>query len=119
MGMGESLKKVFNQEMSLAKRCFSQGQFEKSFHHLERAHVLGQLYVVPHTRCHIWMLFVGIRTRNLKEVVGQLIRIPGGIVASALGKVPIGNTGGTNIKLTTTLPVPDEFRQVLGYDEQK
>ncbi|NOX50437.1 MAG: DUF3703 domain-containing protein [Gammaproteobacteria bacterium] len=119
MSMGESLRKVFNKEMSVAKRYFSQGQFEKSFQHLERAHVLGQRYVVPHTHCHIWMLFVGVRTRNLKEIVGQLIRIPGGIVASAIGKVPIGNTGGTNIKLTTTLPIPDEFRKVLGDNEQK
>jgi len=114
--MNDKLRKAFEKEMSIAKGFYSQAQYDDSFRHLERAHVLGQCFVVPHTRAHIRMLLIGIRTANLKEIAGQLFRIPGGIIASAIGKVPIGNTGGANIELTTTLPIPDDLKEYLEPD---
>jgi len=117
--MHKNLRKAFDKEIAIAKDFYSRAQYDESFHHLERAHVLGQCYVIPHTKTHVWMLCVGIRTGNLKEIAGQLIRIPGGIVASTLGKVPIGNTGGTNIKLTATLPIPDDLKIHFDHNEQE
>lgn len=111
--MKENLRRAFSDEMSKAREFYAQARYAEAFHHLERAHVLGQRYVVPHTRTHIRMLCIGVKTRNLREIIGQLIRIPGGIVASAIGKVPIGNTGGANIKLTATPPIPDDLKKFL------
>ncbi len=115
--MKSHLKIAFDNEMSIARDFYAQGQFTDCFRHLERAHVLGQFYVVPHTKTHIWMLYVGIRTRNFEEIAGQLIRIPGGIIGSAIGKVPVGNTGGANIKLTTVLPIPEDLKAHLDFAE--
>jgi len=115
--MNKTLRDAFENEMSAARDFYSQSKLDKSFSHLERAHVLGQSYVIPHTRTHIKMLVIGIRRGDLKEVFGQLFRIPGGIIASAIGKVPIGNTGGANIKLTATPPIPDDLKKFLQADE--
>ncbi len=111
--MNSELKLAFEAEFSTGKRLFSEGQFDTSFHHFERAHVLGQHYVMPHVRTHIWMLVIGLRTGNFKEVMGQLLRVPLAIIGSATGKVPLGNTGGANVKLTKPMPIPDDLQKHL------
>lgn len=108
--MNERLRKAFEAEMTLGRDFYGQAQYGKAIHHFERAHVLGQFYVGPHTQTHIWMFIVGVRTGNFREILGQLLRIPLGMIGSALGKVPLGNTGGTDIKLTATLPIPDDLK---------
>jgi len=114
--MHKELKAAFEAEFSEGKKQFSEGQFEEAFHHFERAHVLGQSYVIPHTRTHIWMLIIGIRTGSFKEIIGQLVRIPMGFIGSSLGKVPVGNTGGANVKLSTKMPIPDDLKKHLDQD---
>ena len=114
--MNEKLRTAFDAEFAAGRDLFSNALFEEAFHHFERAHVLGQFYVVPHVKTHIWMFFIGLRTGNFKEVLGQTLRIPLAMIGSALGKVPLGNTGGTNVKLTTTMPIPDDLKQYLEPD---
>jgi len=115
--MNKKLRNAFKAEMKLGRDFYSRGSFDKAFHHFERAHVLGQFYVIPHTRTHIWMFIIGIRTGNMREIIGQLIRIPLGMIGSALGKAPLGNTGGANIKLSTTLPIPEDLKKYLDHDK--
>ena len=86
--------------------------FGKAFYHLERAHVVGQQSPRHHTHVHWHMLMWGVRTRNLKEIFGQLIRIPTGFIGSILGIVPTGNTGGSNINLFQKLEISDELRSI-------
>ncbi len=114
--MHKKLKTAYRSEMALGKRLFSEGKFKEAFHHFERAHVLGQFYVIPHARTHIWMLALGIRTGNAREILGQIIRIPLGLIGSALGKVPLGNTGGANVKLSSKMPIPEDLKAYLEPD---
>ncbi|HHG91177.1 MAG TPA: DUF3703 domain-containing protein [Devosia sp.] len=115
--MKPRLKEAFEAEMALGKRHFSRKQFKEAFSCFERAHVLGQFHVLPHFRTHLWMFLIGLRTGNLNEIAGQLLRMPLGIVGSALGKVPKGNTGGANVKLSSTMPIPDDLKQYLEESE--
>ncbi len=115
--MDKDLKIAFEKEMKIGKEFFGRAEYEDAFRHFERAHVLGQFFVFPHVRSHIWMFFIGIRTGDFNEIKGQLIRIPLGMIGSALGKVPLGNTGGANIKLSTTLPIPDDLKEHLDADK--
>ncbi len=108
--MNDKLRTAFKAEMSKGKAFCAQAQYAKAMYHFERAHVLGQFYVGPHTQTHMWMFFIGIRTGNFREILGQALRIPLGMIGSALGKVPLGNTGGTNVKLTATMPIPDDLK---------
>ncbi len=115
--MKTRLKKAFDVEMALGKSHFSQKRYQEAFNCFERAHVLGQFHVLPHFYTHMWMFFIGLKTGNLNEIAGQLLRMPLGIVGSAVGKVPKGNTGGANVKLTSTMPIPDDLKQYLDEGE--
>jgi hypothetical protein len=99
--------------MADGTRLYEQARYADAFRRFERAHVLGQRFVIPHTRTHVWMLRIGWKTRSVREILGQLIRIPGGIVGSALGLVPVGNTGGSNVPAMKRLSIPDDLKQYL------
>ena len=68
-----------------------------SFTHLERAHVLGQASTREHVRVHFYMLLWALRHRQARELSGQLFRLLGAAMLTAIGMVPTGNTGGSNV----------------------
>lgn len=110
--MKAAVKKAFKQEMGLAKVLYQQRDFEQAFHHLERAHILGQCYVIPHTISHWWMLKVGWQRQDSREIRGQLLRIAGSLVLSRIW-VPLGNTGGANVSPVQPMPIPDDLKLLL------
>ncbi|GAB3242793.1 hypothetical protein GCM10027346_39160 [Hymenobacter seoulensis] len=59
------------------------------------------------------MLLHGLRTRNLREIIGQLPRIVFGFLGSLVGQVPTGNTGGANVKAEQPMPVPADLQHLL------
>lgn len=82
---------------------------DKQFEHLERAHVLGQTSTYWHLVTHIRMAQWAIRNREVGELIGQLTRIVGASVATPLGWVPVGNTGGSNVSPFKPMPVPADL----------
>jgi len=111
--MHEALRAAFENEMREAAERLRAGDDVAAFGHYERAHVLGQMFVVPHVRSHLGMLRVGWRRRDLREVVGQLVRLPGAVVGSAIGVVPVGNTGGANVNAFSPMEIPDDLQRLL------
>jgi len=111
--MNRKLQNAFDAEMTAAVELYRAGDLAQAIFHLETAHVLGQLYVMPHVATHYWMLKIGLKRRSVNEVVGQLIRIVLGVVGSAVGRVPVGNTGGTNISMFRRLPIDPRIKQLV------
>lgn len=111
--MNHKLKTAFNHEMQLAQELYRKRDYVSCFRHLERAHVLGQRHVIPHTINHWWMLKVGFRTRDPKEIFGQVIRVLGGGIGSLVGRVPIGNTGGANVGVFTPMPIAPDIAEIF------
>lgn len=99
------LKQAFEAEMFAAEDLYRKGRLNQEFKHVEVAHVLGQRYVVPHVRSHWLMLKIGLKRRSSTEVLGQAVRIFLGALGSAVGIVPEGNTGGTDISMFKRLPI--------------
>ena len=54
--MPKALKPFYLEELRLAKNSLDKQNFQQSWHHLERAHILGQSYPVQHTAVHWKML---------------------------------------------------------------
>lgn len=106
--MDSQRKRFAYAEIRSARKLSELGDLDTAFAHLERAHVAGQPYVVPHTLSHWYMLKIGLKRRSIREVRGQLVRIPFGVVGSAIGVVPTGNTGGANISMFQRLPIDAE-----------
>lgn len=111
--MKAELKRAFDSEMAAAQNRYDRGQFDQAYKHLEVAHVLGQRYVVPHIVTHWGMLQIGLKRRSPNEVIGQGVRIVLGAIGSAVGVVPIGNTGGTNISMFKRLPIDPAIRNLV------
>lgn len=71
---------------------------------------------MEHNAVHWRMLLFGFRTKNAREIIGQLPRLVFGGVKSFVGTVPIGNTGGANVPVLKPLPVPEELERILSCD---
>jgi uncharacterized protein DUF3703 len=116
--MHPQLQAAFVTEMRSARQALARDDLQSAFTHLERAHVLGQWYVRAHTLAHFGMLRIGWRRRDWREIFGQLIRIPGGMIGSALGRVPRGNTGGANVNALREMPIPPDLKSLLALDRR-
>lgn len=96
---------AFDNEIALAKEFIAKGRLEAGFAHLERAHVIGQVFVVPHATSHWLMLRAELRKGRVMAVFGQVVRVVLGVPGSAAGVVPVGNTGGTDISMFKRIPI--------------
>lgn len=100
-------------ELVLARRAREQDSVNEEFRHLENAHVLGQSSTYWHTKVHLLMLVWGLRNGSLKEVLGQMLRVIGAATKTAIGLVPEGNTGGTNVSPFRPMPLTVEHKQII------
>ena len=100
-------------ELCAAAAREAAGDVQVSFRHLERAHVLGQASTVQHVRVHVQMLLWAVRHRVPREAAGQLLRVIGAATKTAIGWVPTGNTGGSNISPFKQVPIPADIQRVL------
>ena len=116
--MHPTLEAAFDAEVQSYKCALADDNLAGAFAHLERAHVLGQWYVRSHVIAHLGMLRIGWRRRDVREIVGQLIRIPGGMIGSAIGRVPRGNTGGARVSTFQPLPIPPDLKEILVLDRR-
>jgi hypothetical protein len=101
------------QEILAAHQAETRGQPDVAFSHLERAHILGQISTVEHVRVHCHMFLWGIRQRNVRESLGQLLRIFGAAIGTAFSLVPKGNTGGTNVNSFKSIPIPPDLAALI------
>jgi hypothetical protein len=111
--MKNRIKKYVDTEIHLASDLLKKNRFESAFHHLERAHVLGQAVTLEHTRVHWLMLKLGWKKKDWQEIFGQLFRIIGASTKTPLGIYPKGNTGGTNVSPFKPLPIPDDLQEII------
>lgn len=110
--MHPTLQQAYEREMAAAIEQYASHHLDKAFFHLERAHVLGQSFTIPHARAHWGMLQIGWRRRDFTEITGQIVRILGSLVFTWIW-VPAGNTGGARVPPFSSMPVPEEFRDLL------
>jgi hypothetical protein len=104
---------AINNEIDLADTLAKTGNYHSAFHHLERAHVLGQASTFHHTRIHWRMLKVGFKLNSPREVLGQILRIVGASTKTPFGIYPKGNTGGANVWFFKSMPIPSDLQTTI------
>ena len=109
----KNIAPVVKEEIQLSQVANSKGENDRAFNHLENAHVLGQESTYWHVKVHFLMFVWSIRNRNTKEFFGQILRMVGALTKTAIGLVPIGNTGGSNISPFKKLPLKPEHRVAI------
>ena len=108
--MNSKLLKYVSIEMIKASKAFEAENYDQAFNHLERAHILSQRYTKAHLMTHWWMLKIGCKRGNIKEVIGQFFRLFAALIFSKVW-VPRGNTGGTSA--FNVMDIPDDLSKIL------
>ena len=111
--MPATLKPFYKNELSFYLENWQIGQITTAWAHLERTHILGQAYPAQHTTVHWKMLVFGFRIKSGKEVIGQLPRLLVGGIKSFVGKIPAGNTGGSNVPPLLPMEIPADIKVIL------
>ena len=106
-------------ELNKASELQAQNDYPAAFTHLENAHVLGQESTYWHVKVHGLMLLWGFRQRDAGEIVGQLIRIVGAALLTAVKAVPGGNTGGSNVSPVAPMPIKPEHAEIIARAKAK
>ena len=107
------IKPHFEAELKDAALRNTQRDPAGSFTHLERAHVLGQSSTRLHVMAHWHMLTWAVRNARPGEFVGQVMRIVGAATKTAMGLVPEGNTGGSNISPFKRMAVRGDLAAII------
>src|SRR6478752_10511859 len=100
------LHEAWTGELAAARTARDQHDFPEEWRHLERAHVLSQPMAGRHVRTHVAMLGCGLRRRDRREIIGQLVRLVVAALGSWTGRYPVGNTGGANVSALEPMPLP-------------
>ncbi|OFC69165.1 DUF3703 domain-containing protein [Alteromonas confluentis] len=100
-------------ELVLSRRAMRNRNQKNAFKHLENAHVLGQLSTYWHTRVH-WLMFVWAwQQHDFRELRGQTVRLVGAITKTAIGLLPTGNTGGSNVSAFMPMPLSTKHHSII------
>lgn len=111
--MNRRLRAHFEKELRDAAEAERRRERVIAWRFLERAHVLSQAHAGPHLRVHWAMFTFAWRTRNWRELLGQVPRLLLAGPGSLLGRAPLGNTGGTTVGIFTPMPIPEDLQALL------
>jgi len=111
-----AVRERFAADLRSAQVAASNGTIDDAWALLEEAHVLSQPWAWPHMKVHAAMLTVGWRTRDRREVAGQLLRLVVAGPGSLSGRYPEGNTGRADVPATRPMPIPADLRLLLEAD---
>lgn len=107
------IKFHYLKELEQYRESFKRGDLIHAWHHLERAHIIGQAYPLEHSRAHWLMLRFGFAIKDWKEILGQIPRLLVGGLKSFVGQIPVGNTGGANVPPLKSMPIPPDIQNIL------
>ncbi len=103
----------FKTEICKAQASIKAGNFEAAWTALQRAHILGQTYPLPHAIAHWEMLKLAWRQRDAKEIAGQFIPTVFAVPLTFLfGRKRSLRAGKVNID-NSDKSIPEDLLQIL------
>ncbi|WP_426360139.1 DUF3703 domain-containing protein [Pseudocolwellia sp. HL-MZ19] len=109
----KNIKPYVEEELDLARKANLNGHSVQAFKHLENAHVLGQESTYFHVKVHLLMLHWAIKEHDLPELLGQFFRVVGAASKTAVGFIPSGNTGGSNVSPFKVMPISTKHEDYI------
>lgn len=107
------LRTYFEEELATAAACEARRDVPETWAALEHAHVLSQSRVGLHLRAHWRMFLLGCKTRDRREIAGQLFRLLVAAPGTVLNRAPIGNSGRSSVSAFAPMVISDELRGKL------
>ena len=99
--------------LALADQARKSKDYESSFTYLEYAHILGQQDVLCHLQVHLQMLWLALCTANWREMTGQSYRLFLTPFGHLFNRLPLGNTGRSNVSAFKPMSILEELREIL------
>ena len=96
-----------------ARSAENAGKIEDAWDHLQRAHIVAQGMFAPHLYSHWRMLTLAAKTADLREVLGQLMRLALAPLGNLTGRLPIGNTGRSDVSAFVHMDIPADLQAIL------
>ena len=114
-GLAQTLpmRRVIADEMILFRVARASGEQAAAWRHLERAHIVSQPYLGLHLASHWAMLGFAVELRDWREIAGQVVRLALAPLGAMTGRIPVGNTGRSNVSAFQPMPVPDDLRRAI------
>ena len=100
-------------EYRAARNAADAGKTEEAWHHLARAHIVAQGMLAPHLYSHWRMLSLAAKTSDGREVLGQLLRLALAPLGNLTGRLPIGNTGRSDVGAFVSMDIPADLQAIL------
>lgn len=116
MRMIPEVRARFDGDLRAARAAVRSGDVATAWSRLEDAHVVSQPWAMAHLRTHALMFALAVRTRDLREIGGQLIRIVVAAPGSASGRYPVGNTGRSDVSMFAPMPLAPDVAEL--FDER-
>ncbi|MEO9966071.1 MAG: DUF3703 domain-containing protein [Reichenbachiella sp.] len=111
LSMPSKLFSFYSQELTNYRLAKIANDSAQVWHHLERAHIIGQAYPIQHTQTHWLMLMQGWQEKRFNEVLGQAIRLVFGGPLSFINYFPKGNPGSIRVSMMKPEALPEDIAQ--------
>ena len=108
-----TLRELVGQELERHDASAAMGDTGAAWWALERAHILSQPDLPMHLRVHWAMLSYAVRQGDLLEIAGQTLRLALAPIGSLTGRLPVGNTGRSNVSAFQPMPIPADLRAAI------
>lgn len=108
-----AMRERLSADLAAARDDRRSGDGQRAWTLLEDAHVLSQPWAVWHVRVHAAMLVASVRTRDVREMWGQLVRLVVAGPGSLTGRYPVGNTGRARVPATRPMPIRGDLAELL------
>ena len=106
-------RRLIDVEMTQYKEARAADDAPSAWRHLERAHIISQPFLALHLGNHWAMLGFAWAKRDISELVGQIARLALAPLGSFTGRIPVGNTGRSNVSAFKPMPLPDDLHHLL------
>ena len=100
-------------EMAAYRTAKAASDSAKAWQALERAHILSQPYFGSHFTNHWSMLCFAFEQRDRREIAGQIVRLAIAPLGALTGRIPVGNTGRSNVSAFLQMPIADDLRRAM------
>lgn len=111
--MKKQLQVLIRQEINQFKIAYANGDHDRSFLHLGRAHIISQNSTLWHLYIHWLMFWYAFSRRDSFEIRGQILRLLVTVPGHMLGKVPKGNIGWSTVSLTEEMKLPPDIENLF------
>jgi len=102
-------RRLVAEEMAAFGAARAAGNSMVAWQALERAHIVSQPYLGLHLASHWGMFRHALQERDVREVIGQCLRLVLAPLGAISGRVPLGNTGRSNVSAFRPMSIPHDL----------